>query len=75
MGKLLFLFSLLALSLSFTPNNRPVIGILALPNDEISEMYFNNETISYIASSYVQWVEMGGARVVPIPFNEPIEEV
>jgi gamma-glutamyl hydrolase len=30
---------------------------------------------SYIAGSYVQWVESGGARVVPIPIDADISEI
>ena len=50
-------------------NNRPIIGILAqecLP-------YFPAEicNTSYIAASYVKYVESAGARVVPVLINQP----
>jgi len=37
-------------------NSRPIIGILTQPEDDLT----------YIAASYVKWIESGGARVVPI---------
>lgn len=46
------------------PNERPIVGVLA------QEMYDEvNET--YIAASYVKFVEAGGARVVPIQLGKP----
>lgn len=53
------------------PNYRPIIGILAqenLPADRFSQ------GISYIAASYVKFVEAAGARVVPIRINRTEEE-
>jgi gamma-glutamyl hydrolase len=41
-------------------NERPVIGILSQPGDPAPQGK------SYIAASYVKWVEAAGARVVPI---------
>lgn len=41
----------------------PVIGIMTQP--------FSDNT-SYIAASYVKFLESAGARVVPIPFNAPL---
>lgn len=41
-------------------NDRPIIGIIAQPH---------NANSTYIAASYVKWIESAGARVVPIPFN------
>lgn len=44
----------------------PVVGILAQPNS------FSNDTShQYIAASYVKWLEVGGARSVPIPYDAP----
>ncbi|XP_060815289.1 gamma-glutamyl hydrolase-like [Bombus pascuorum] len=42
-----------------TVNNRPIIGILA-------QEKFSNNFQSYIAASYVKFIEGAGARVVPI---------
>eukprot|EP00245_Coleochaete_scutata_P002261 TRINITY_DN12973_c0_g1_i1.p1 TRINITY_DN12973_c0_g1~~TRINITY_DN12973_c0_g1_i1.p1 ORF type:complete len:391 (-),score=83.06 TRINITY_DN12973_c0_g1_i1:702-1874(-) len=61
----------------------PLIGILSQPGDgEDHEVHkagvekFNEEgRVSYIAASYVKFVEMGGGRVVPIIYNEPEEEI
>ena len=58
---------------SNTSNHRPIIGILAQPSD------FNathpTDNYSYIASSYVKFVESSGARVVPIPYDLSYEEL
>eukprot|EP01138_Halocafeteria_seosinensis_P003406 gb/GECG01003482.1/.p1 GENE.gb/GECG01003482.1/~~gb/GECG01003482.1/.p1 ORF type:complete len:349 (+),score=29.44 gb/GECG01003482.1/:1-1047(+) len=51
---------------------RPIIGILSLPNyfDK-----FQDKGRSYFPSSYVKWVESGGARVVPIPYTMDHDEL
>lgn len=63
------LFSLLALSSLFAAaaqrNPRPVIGILSLPNTD----YARAHGFSQFPSSYVKFLEAGGARVVPIPYD------
>lgn len=53
------------------PNYRPLIGVLAqenLPDDPVAH------GSSYIAASYVKYLESGGARVVPIRINRSEEE-
>lgn len=52
-------------------DNRPIVGILTLPN------YFPQwpQYRSYFPASYVKWLEGGGARVVPIPFTTPEADV
>ncbi|KAJ9583235.1 hypothetical protein L9F63_022425 [Diploptera punctata] len=47
-------------------NNRPIIGVVA------QEMY-NRPNYSYIAASYVKFVEGSGARVVPVLINQDDE--
>lgn len=47
-------------------NNRPIIGILTLPSEYLE---FPNNTYSYMAASYVKFIESAGARVVPIPYE------
>jgi len=47
-------------------NNRPIIGILTQPTDGGLASYGN----AYIAASYVKYIESGGARVVPIFYNQ-----
>jgi gamma-glutamyl hydrolase len=61
-------------------NSRPLIGILSQPGDGDGSRIINSRTsdpahsnISYIAASYVKFVEAGGARVVPLIYNEPEE--
>lgn len=49
-----------------TVNNEPIIGILAQEMSYYLESKFPNEYDSYIAASYVKFVEGGGARAVPI---------
>ncbi|KAM1356914.1 hypothetical protein ACFX13_031700 [Malus domestica] len=52
-------------------NYRPVIGILSHPGDGASGRLSNASTASYIAASYVKFVELAGARVIPLIYNEP----
>lgn len=57
---------------------RPLIGILSQPGDGdggllIERMGWNSTNVSYIAASYVKFVEMGGARAVPLIYNEPLD--
>ncbi|KAL4272779.1 hypothetical protein GQ457_13G004580 [Hibiscus cannabinus] len=51
----------------------PVIGILTHPGDGASGRLNNDTNASYIAASYVKFVEAGGARVIPLIYNEPEE--
>ena len=48
-------------------NRSPVVGILTLP------MTYGkyDHAHSYLAQSYVKWIEMSGARVVPIQYDLP----
>ena len=61
--------------------NRPVIGILAQPvsddRNPLSKKFTTpaEERNSYIAASYVKYVEGAGARVVPIPFDMPASQM
>jgi gamma-glutamyl hydrolase len=50
-------------------NDRPIIGILSQPGDPAPD------GASYIAASYVKWVESAGARVVPIEYDLTEAEV
>ena len=52
-------------------NDRPIIGILA----QECQPYFTEElcSTSYIAASYVKYIESAGARVVPVLINQPEE--
>jgi gamma-glutamyl hydrolase len=50
-------------------NMRPIIGILAQPYQS------DNSPYSYIAASYVKYVESAGARVVPIFYNSTQEQL
>ncbi|KAI5662350.1 hypothetical protein M9H77_21673 [Catharanthus roseus] len=54
-------------------NYRPVIGILSHPGDGASGRLNNATNASYIAASYVKFVESAGARVIPLIYNEPSE--
>jgi gamma-glutamyl hydrolase len=46
-------------------NPRPIVGILSMPNTA----YAASHGFSFFPASYVKWLEAGGARVVPIPFD------
>ncbi|XP_058095492.1 gamma-glutamyl hydrolase 2-like isoform X2 [Magnolia sinica] len=52
---------------------RPVIGILSHPGDGASGRLNNSTNASYIAASYIKFVESAGARVIPLIYNEPPE--
>ncbi|KAL9250405.1 Gamma-glutamyl hydrolase 2-like protein [Drosera capensis] len=54
-------------------NFRPVIGILSHPGDGASGRLRNGSRVSYIAASYVKFVEAAGARVIPLVYNEDRE--
>ncbi|CAJ1957613.1 unnamed protein product [Sphenostylis stenocarpa] len=49
---------------------RPVIGILSHPGDGASGRLSNVTGVSNIPASYVKFVESGGARVIPLFYNE-----
>lgn len=61
-----FLFTLLS-QLAAVAADTPVFGILTQP------IHGSNETM--IAASYVKWLEAGGARSIPIPFDASEELV
>eukprot|EP01116_Phalansterium_solitarium_P015696 TRINITY_DN3492_c0_g1_i1.p2 TRINITY_DN3492_c0_g1~~TRINITY_DN3492_c0_g1_i1.p2 ORF type:complete len:308 (+),score=88.69 TRINITY_DN3492_c0_g1_i1:55-978(+) len=50
---------------------RPIIGILSQPVGSDLAQYGS----SYIAASYVKYLESGGARVVPIMYNASTDEL
>ncbi|KAK1326893.1 Gamma-glutamyl hydrolase [Acorus calamus] len=52
---------------------RPVIGMLSHPGDGASGRLSNTTDASYIAASYIKFVESAGARVIPLMYNEPPE--
>ncbi|KAM9223209.1 gamma-glutamyl hydrolase isoform 2-T4 [Leptosomus discolor] len=53
------------------PNERPIVGILS---QECHFKKFHRFGSSYIAASYVKFLESAGARVVPIRLNRSDEE-
>jgi gamma-glutamyl hydrolase len=60
-----------AFSASSPITRSPVIGILSQPDPD-------NADVFYIAASYVKWLEAGGARSIPIPYdasNELFDEL
>ncbi|DBA88768.1 hypothetical protein WJX77_006584 [Trebouxia sp. C0004] len=50
-------------------NNRPLIGVLSQPGEPAPE------GMSYIAASYIKFIEMAGGRAVPIEYDLPQSEV
>ena len=65
-------------------NNRPIIGVLTVPLDiggcvtyasMIESTKDGVAPTSCFHNLYVQWIESAGARVVPIPYNKPINEI
>ena len=57
-------------------NKQPVIGILSqtLEIEMRNDSRFANYT-SYIMGAYVKYIEASGARVVPIIWGEPEEDI
>eukprot|EP01132_Coremiostelium_polycephalum_P008584 gene8584-10562_t len=49
-------------------NDRPIIGIFSQPTSGKKSVYGPQ----YIAASYVKFIESGGARVIPILYDSPI---
>lgn len=47
----------------------PVVGILTQPRGETTNSSNPGEYV--IAASYVKWLEAGGARSIPIPYDSP----
>ena len=55
-------------------NERPIVGILAQDIDTSSfTLLKNTKYKSYIAASYVKFLESGGARVIPVLIDQPKE--
>ena len=55
-------------------NERPIVGILAQDIDTSSLASLKNTKYkSYIAASYVKFLESGGARVAPVFIDQPEE--
>ncbi|KAL9160339.1 hypothetical protein ABFS82_08G192900 [Erythranthe guttata] len=53
----------------------PVIGILSHPGNGGSGSSNKATKASYIAASYVKFVESAGARVIPLIYNEPLKVI
>lgn len=67
-----FSLSVLLIGLTAALNNRPVIGILTIPSKTTGHPSAN---YSYFPSSYPKYVESAGARVIPIPYDAPFENL
>ncbi len=60
-----FILALLAFASLAQPNQRPIIGIYT-QSDSDDEPKLTATFQTYIAASYIKFVEMSGAQVVPI---------
>ena len=47
--------------------HHPTVGILSIPMTVTKHKF----THSYLPASYVKWIEMNNARVIPIPYDTP----
>ena len=56
-------------------NNSPVFGVLTLPVLNVPPGVDVGKATDYLASSYVKFLEMSGARVVPILTSSTHEEI
>lgn len=59
-----------AMAVAAAVNERPIIGILSMPSS-----YSAYKGTSNFPASYVKFLEQGGARVVPIPYDLPQNEL
>lgn len=66
---ILLAISLLTVAVCLPPQT-PIIGIFTLENEDTS---FGSST--YIAASYVKFIEMSGAQVVPIMSYSPTADI
>merc|ERR1712216_174378 len=57
------------------PNNRPIVGVLSMPTASVHNANLTGYGTSFIAASYIKWVESAGARVLPIPFDSTPAEL
>lgn len=63
----LFLLALLCFSVLSLPNQRPIIGVYTQSDEDDEPKLTLTATFqTYIAASYIKFVEMSGAQVVPI---------
>jgi len=63
-GRSFAVLAVILVIVSAQQNLRPVIGIVTEPTSPSLAKYGN----SFISAGYVKFVEMAGARVVPIPY-------
>ena len=56
-------------------NERPIVAVLSMDIDSEDDLiqYESQNYTSYIAASYVKYMEMAGARAVPVLLNQPDE--
>lgn len=47
-------------------NDRPIIGILSQETFSVNKYFPGENYESYIAASYVKFIESAGARVIPV---------
>ena len=55
--------------------NRPIIAVLTQPTNSVFNVDLTSQGTSFIPASYVKWLESGGARVLPIPFDANQTEI
>jgi len=70
-GRSFAVLAVILVIVSAQQNLRPVIGIVTEPTSPSLAKYGN----SFISAGYVKFVEMAGARVVPIPHNATAQEL
>jgi gamma-glutamyl hydrolase len=70
---IILLIACASIERSHAQNNQPVIGILTTTSD--IKTVFNPESWSYLPGSYISFIESAGARVIPIPFDAPYENL
>ena len=62
----------------YPPSKAPIIGVLALPITDAGDcvtLHNDGKATSCFHSLYVKWLEAAGARVAPIPFDLPSDQL
>lgn len=63
----IFLLALFCFAVYSLPNQRPIIGVYTQSDTDDEPKLTSSATFqTYIAASYIKFVEMSGAQVVPI---------
>ena len=72
---LIALFCSLSTAAKYHNQYQPVIGILTQPSNDLNQTIYPPDQYQYIATSYYKWLESAGAKVIPIPYDLPEDQL